>query len=477
MTPLKEDTLNKGAMRDGASSVISQTPSIFQRNQSARITGPIQIPTQDKVAKDPATEFCQRFKEQSLPIFIQQIDPVLLKAGNEALLRTRIEELVEERFKTEQTAIPTKLRQRLLQEIVDEMVGFGPLEPLLRDDSISEIMVNGPRTVYIERKGRIELSDVKFSSDTDVRRVIDKIISPLGRRIDESSPMVDARLPDGSRVNAIIPPLALNGPTITIRKFKSQPLRIEDLLQFKSLSQAMALFLAAAVKSRMNIIISGGTGSGKTTMLNTLSSFIPDDERIITIEDAAELRLQQSHVVRLETRPRNIEGKGEVTIRDLVRNSLRMRPDRIIVGECRGGEALDMLQAMNTGHDGSLTTLHANSARDCLARLETLVMMSGMELPQRAIREQIASAIHFVVQVSRLNDGSRRVTGITEIQGMEGQTITTQELFRFEQRGVAPDGKIHGVLRGMGIVSKHIERFRTMGYPLPNDIFQNIVDV
>lgn len=447
------------------------------RFTAARSPIPAPLPAQEKTMRDPATDFCQKFKEQSLPILIQQIDPVLLKSGNEPLLKSRIEELVEERLNSEQLAIPTKLRQRLLQEIVDEMIGFGPLEPLLRDDSISEIMVNGPQSVYIERKGLIELSEVRFNSDADIRRVIDRIISPLGRRIDESSPMVDARLPDGSRVNAIIPPLALNGPTITIRKFKSQPLRIEDLLQYKSLSQGMALFLAAAVKSRMNIIISGGTGSGKTTMLNTLSSFIPDNERIITIEDAAELRLQQSHVVRLETRPRNIEGKGEVTIRDLVRNSLRMRPDRIIVGECRGGEALDMLQAMNTGHDGSLTTLHANSARDCLARLETLVMMSGMELPQRAIREQIASAIHYIVQVSRLSDGSRRVTGITEIQGMEGQTITTQDLFRFEQRGVAPDGKILGHLRGMGIISKHIERFRSMGYPLPSDVFQTSIEV
>jgi len=438
-------------------------------------TGPIAPP--DRAQRDPAAEFCQKFKESALPSFIQNIDPALLKAGNENFLRARIEELVEERFRTEQLAIPPKLRQRLLQEIVDEMVGFGPLEPLLRDETISEIMVNGPKTVYIERKGRIELSDVKFSSDADVRRVIDKIISPLGRRIDEASPMVDARLPDGSRVNAIIPPLALNGPTITIRKFKSDPLKVEDLLRFKSLSQGMALFLAAAVKSRLNILISGGTGSGKTTTLNTLSSFIPDDERIITIEDAAELRLQQSHVVRLETRPRNIEGKGEVTIRDLVRNALRMRPDRIIVGECRSGEALDMLQAMNTGHDGSMTTLHANTPRDCLARLETLVMMAGMDLPQRAIREQIASAIHLIVQVSRLNDGSRRITSITEIQGMEGQTITTQDLFKFEQRGVTHDGKISGVLRGLGIISKFVEIFRTHGCPLPNDVFQTYLEI
>ncbi len=443
-----------------------------QRNGVASPTAP-----PDKAPRDPAAEFCQKFKEQALPGFIQQIDPALLKSGNEAFLKARIEELVEERFRTEQLAIPPKLRQRLLQEIVDEMVGFGPLEPLLRDETISEIMVNGPKTIYVERKGRIELSDVKFTSDADVRRVIDKIISPLGRRIDEASPMVDARLPDGSRVNAIIPPLALNGSTITIRKFKSDPLKIEDLLRFKSLSQGMALFLAAAVKSRMNILISGGTGSGKTTMLNTLSSFIPDDERIITIEDAAELKLQQTHVVRLETRPRNIEGKGEVTIRDLVKNSLRMRPDRIIVGECRSGEALDMLQAMNTGHDGSMTTLHANTARDCLARLETLVMMAGMDLPQRAIREQIASAIHYIVQVSRLSDGSRRVTSITEIQGMEGQTITTQDLFKFEQRGVGPDGKIQGQLRGMGIISKYIDRFRAMGCPLPHDVFQTSIEV
>ncbi len=436
----------------------------------------VQAPGRGPV-RDPSLEFCQKFKEQALPHLIQNLDPKLLQPGNEQFLRARVEELVDEKLRMERIPVGRQLRARLLTDIVDEMVGFGPLESLLKDDAVSEIMVNGPPVIYVERKGKLEFSGVKFTDESHVRRVIDKIISPLGRRIDESSPMVDARLPDGSRVNAIIPPLALNGSTITIRKFRADPLKIEDLLRFKSLSQGMALFLASAVKARMNVLISGGTGSGKTTMLNVLSSFIPNDERIVTIEDAAELKLQQEHVVRLETRPRNIEGKGEVTIRDLVRNSLRMRPDRIVVGECRGGEALDMLQAMNTGHDGSMTTLHANTARDALARLETLVMMAGMDLPQRAIREQIASAINYIVQISRLADGSRRTTAVCEVQGMEGSTITTQELFKFEQKGVSAEGKIFGTLRGCGIVSKFMDRFKAAGYPIPNDVFQSVVEL
>lgn len=427
--------------------------------------------------RDPSYEFCLKFKEQVLPHLIQNIDPRLLQPGNEQFLRARIEELVDERLRSERIPIGRHLRARLLTEIVDEMVGFGPLEPLLRDEDIMDIMVNGPFSVYVERAGKVEFSDVKFMDDAHVRRVIDKIISPLGRRIDEASPMVDARLPDGSRVNAIIPPLTLNGPTITIRKFRADPLRIEDLLRFKSLSQGMALFLAAAVRAKMNVLISGGTGSGKTTMLNILSSFIPNNERIVTIEDAAELRLQQEHVVRLESRPKNIEGKGEVTIRDLVRNSLRMRPDRIIVGECRGGEALDMLQAMNTGHDGSMTTLHANTPRDCLARAETLVMMAGMDLPQRAIREQIAAAIDYVVQTTRLADGSRRVTSVSELQGMEGQTITMQELFRFEAKGVTAEGRIYGEMKGTGIISRHLDKFKRMGSPVPTDVFQSAMEI
>jgi pilus assembly protein CpaF len=429
------------------------------------------------VVSETSQEFTLKFKEQVMPVLIQKLDPALLERGHEADLRAEVESLVDDYLRSEKVPLARPVRARLLTEIVDEMVGFGPLEPLLKDESISEIMVNGPFVVYIERKGRIELSEVHFQDEHHVRRVIDKIITPLGRRVDESSPMVDARLPDGSRVNAIIPPLALNGSTITIRKFRADPLKIEDLLRFKALSPAVVTFLQAAVKCKLNIIISGGTGSGKTTMLNCLSSFIPDDERIVTIEDAAELKCQQEHVVRLESRPRNIEGKGEVTIRDLVRNSLRMRPDRIVVGECRGGEALDMLQAMNTGHDGSMTTLHSNTARDCLARMETLVMMAGMDLPQRAIREQIASAVHIIVQIGRLSDGSRRCQSVSEIQGMEGQVITMQDLFKFEQKAVDAAGKAHGTFKGTGIVSKYLDRFKSMGCPISADLFRSVIEV
>ena len=340
---------------------------------------------------DAAQEFVMQFKKQLLPYLVQALDPKLLERGNEGALKKRIEELVDERLTADKVPIGRQLRVKLLGDIIDEMVGFGPLEQLLKDDTITEIMVNGHQTIYTEQKGRLSLSPIKFLDVESCRRVIDKILSPLGRRVDESSPLCDARLPDGSRVNVIIPPLALNGPTITIRKFSKSPLTMEKLISFRALSQSMAMFLKACVHCTLNIVISGGTGSGKTTMLNALSSYIPDGERIITIEDAAELNLQQDHVVRLESKPKNIEGKGEVSIRELVKNSLRMRPDRIVIGECRGGEALDMIQAMNTGHDGSLTTTHANSPRDAIARLETLVMMAGMELPQLAIRQQIGA--------------------------------------------------------------------------------------
>ncbi|HHX73821.1 MAG TPA: CpaF family protein, partial [Firmicutes bacterium] len=335
-------------------------------------------------------------------------------------LQARLEKLVAEAIDREVTFIPKGEKQRIITEIVDEAIGFGPIHPLLNDESVTEIMVNGPQQVYVERNGKLELTDIVFRNDEHVMHIIEKIVAPIGRRIDESSPMVDARLPDGSRVNAVIPPISLVGPSITIRKFAREPFTIDDLLNFDTLNLEMAAFLEAAVKARLNIVVSGGTGSGKTSTLNVLSSFIPHDERIVTIEDAAELQLHQEHVVSLETRPSNIEGKGAVTVRDLVRNALRMRPDRIVVGEVRSGEALDMLQAMNTGHDGSLTTGHANSPRDMLSRLETMVLMAGMELPVRAIREQIASAVDVIVQQSRLRDGSRKITHITEVQGMEG---------------------------------------------------------
>jgi pilus assembly protein CpaF len=344
------------------------------------------------------------------------------------------------------------------------------MEPLLRDETITEVMVNGPQQVYIEREGRLELTNVTFQNDEHVMKIIQRIIAPIGRRVDESSPMVDARLADGSRVNAIIPPLSLVGPVITIRKFSATPFTVEDLIRFGTSTAEMFEFLEACVKARLNIFVSGGTGSGKTTMLNILSSFIPDDERIVTIEDAAELQLRQEHVVTLEARPSNIEGKGAVPIRELVRNSLRMRPDRIVVGECRSAEALDMLQAMNTGHDGSMSTGHANTPRDMLSRLETMVLMAGMDLPLRAIREQIASAVDLIVHQNRLKDGSRKITNITEVQGMEGDVIVMQDIFVFEQTGVV-EGRIQGKLKPTGIRPKFVEKFEVAGIHLPPNVF------
>jgi pilus assembly protein CpaF len=362
-------------------------------------------------------------------------------------------------------------REQMIALIMADILGYGPIQPLLDRDDITEIMVNGPNQVYIEHKGRLTLSDVKFIDNDHVLRIIERIVAPLGRRIDESSPMVDARLPDGSRVNAIIPPLALGGPTITIRKFKKDSLKVDDLIRFGSMTPEFAQFLKASVIAGLNIIISGGTGSGKTTLLNVLSSFIPEDERILTIEDAAELQLQQPHVVRLESRPSNIEGKGRIGIRELVVNSLRMRPDRIVVGECRGGETLDMLQAMNTGHDGSLTTVHSNGARDTLSRLETLVLMAGMELPLRAIRQQIASAIDMVVHQDRMRDGTRKVVQCSEVLGMEGETIVMQDVFRFEQTGIDENGKILGELQPTGLRPRINERIELAGIHLPPSIF------
>lgn len=368
--------------------------------------------------------------------------------------------------------LPRSEKQKIVEVMINEIVGFGPITPLINDETITEVMVNGPFQVYFERGGKLYETDIQFRDNDHVHNVIDKIVAPIGRRIDESMPMVDARLPDGSRVNAIIPPLSLTGPCITIRKFSKEPLTITDLMQFGSLNPEMTQLLEACVKARLNVVVSGGTGTGKTTLLNCLSAFIPVDERIITIEDAAELRLDQPHVITLETRPPNIEGKGAVSIRDLVRNSLRMRPNRIVVGEVRGGESLDMLQAMNTGHDGSLTTVHANSPRDMLSRLETMVLMAGMDLPLKAIREQAAAAIDVIVQQSRFRDGTRKITHITEVVGMEGDTMVTQDIYKFQQTGVGPQGKILGRYQATGIVPRFLDRLKNSGIHLPEDIFE-----
>ncbi len=417
----------------------------------------------------PARESFREAKYRVQNRLINELDPKL-DLTNQVEVRRQIEQLFGKIADEEGLALTRAERVRMLEQITDEILGLGPLEPLLRDETVTEVMVNGPQQVYIEREGRLELTNVTFQNDEHVMKIIQRIIAPIGRRVDESSPMVDARLADGSRVNAIIPPLSLVGPVITIRKFSATPFTVEDLVRFGTATPEMFEFLEACVQARLNIFVSGGTGSGKTTMLNILSSFIPDDERIVTIEDAAELQLRQEHVVTLEARPSNIEGKGAIPIRELVRNALRMRPDRIIVGECRSAEALDMLQAMNTGHDGSMSTGHANAPRDMLSRLETMVLMAGMDLPLRAIREQISSAVDLIVHQNRLKDGTRKITNITEVQGMEGDVIVMQDIFVFEQTGVS-EGKIQGRLRPTGIRPKFVEKFETSGIHLPPNVF------
>ncbi len=403
------------------------------------------------------------------------IDTISRSLEGESLPNARRSEIVLERLKRvyDQTnlQLPEDVRKHIYQEVLDELLGYGPIQSLLDDDDVSEVMVNGPKKVYVEKKGHLTKSQVTFDDDDHVIRIIERIVLPLGRRIDADNATVDARLPDGSRVNAVVPPVAIDGPSITIRKFTKGKLSIDQLIGFGSLTRGMADFLHACVLARLNIVISGGTGSGKTTLLNVLSSFIPEDERIVTIEDAAELQLQQEHIVRLETKTADSDGHGERTVRDLVRNSLRMRPDRIVVGEVRGGEALDMLQAMNTGHDGSLTTLHANTSRDAISRLETLVLMAGMELPLKVVRQQISAAVDLIVQQSRLRDGTRKITAITEVAGMEGETIVLSDIFKFDQTGVTSEGKVEGTLKPTGIRPLFYPRIQSSGLKLGPEIF------
>ncbi|MEL7157356.1 MAG: CpaF family protein [Actinomycetota bacterium] len=420
--------------------------------------------------RDPALKEIRNRVHSGL---IDELGPVLYdKRISEEDLRQRVNTALHNALAQERTALSAADKAQLIQDVSDDILGYGPIDKLLRDEDVSEIMCNGPEQIYVERSGKLGTEEVGFADDDHLRRIIDKIVSQVGRRIDESSPLCDARLPDGSRVNAVISPLAVGGPYLTIRKFSADPLQIDDLIRFGTLSVQAARLLQACIVGKLNVVVSGGTGTGKTTTLNVLSSFIPDDERIITVEDAKELQLHQDHVLSLETRPPNVEGKGEVTIRDLVKNTLRMRPDRIVVGECRSGEALDMLQAMNTGHDGSLTTLHANTPRDALSRLETLVLMAGFDLPVRAIREQISSAVDLVVQLQRLRDGSRRITHITEVAGMEGDIITLQDVFLLDiGAGIDDNGKFIGDLKPTGVRPKFTEKLADHGIRLGPEVF------
>lgn len=431
---------------------------------------PAQIAAADKERK--RKDRLGELKSELHKRLLEQLNLGALEHASEADLRAEIASISTEVLSEMSVVLSKEDRSQLFQELYDEVMGLGPIEPLLKDDSVNDILINGPHQVFVERAGKLQLSDITFKDEKHLLRIIDKIVSAVGRRVDESNPYVDARLLDGSRFNAMIPPVAVDGSLVSIRKFKKEKLKVEDLVRFGAFTEEMAAYLEAAVSTRLNIIVSGGTGSGKTTTLNALSSFIADDERILTIEDTAELQLQQTHVGRMESRPPNVEGKGAVTQRDCLRNALRMRPDRIIVGETRGEEVIDMLQAMNTGHDGSMTTIHANNARDAVSRLENMVAMSGIEMPLKAMRSQIASAVNLIVQASRLQDGSRRMTSITEITGMEGEVISMQEIFRYERRGTSPDGKIIGRFNATGVRSAYSERFKQWGYDLPAAIYE-----
>ncbi|CUK04787.1 Putative conjugal transfer proteinc/MT3759 [Ruegeria denitrificans] len=436
---------------------------------------PVQKKAAEPVAADRDRKRKERLGEIKIELhreLLENLNLAALENASEAELRAEISSIVNEILESRNIVLNREDRSQLNKELYDEVTGLGPLETLLQDDSVNDILVNGPQQIFVERDGRLEISDITFKDEKHLMRIIDKIVSAVGRRVDESNPYVDARLADGSRFNAMVPPIAVDGSLVSIRKFKKDKLGIDDLVNFGAFTEEMAAYLQAAVSTRLNIIVSGGTGSGKTTTLNALSSFIDDAERILTIEDTAELQLQQTHVGRMESRPPNVEGKGEVSPRDCLKNALRMRPDRIIVGETRGAEVIDMLQAMNTGHDGSMTTIHANSARDGISRLENMIAMAGIEMPIKAVRSQVSSAVNLIVQASRLQDGSRRMTSITEITGMEGDVISMQEIFKFQRVGLTPDNKIIGHFTATGVRSHFSERFRLWGFDLPASVYE-----
>ncbi|HHX90989.1 MAG TPA: CpaF family protein [Paracoccus sp.] len=451
--------------------VTAQAQPTLQARPSPRLTKPAAAAAQPADRELRRKQRIIELKSEMHQRLLDNLNLAALDSASEVELRSEIAAITAEALSEINFVLTSDERLTLNQDLYHEVRGLGPLEPLLKDETVNDILVNGPQRVFVERDGKLQLTDITFKDERHLLRIIDKIVSAVGRRVDESNPYVDARLADGSRFNAMVPPVAVDGSLVSIRKFKKEKLGIDDLVRFGAFSEEMAIYLEAAVATRLNVIVSGGTGSGKTTTLNALSGFIDNSERILTIEDTAELQLQQVHVGRMESRPANVEGKGAVTQRDCLRNALRMRPDRIIVGETRGEEVIDMLQAMNTGHDGSMTTIHANSARDGISRLENMVAMAGIEMPLKAVRSQIASAVNLIVQVSRLQDGSRRMVSITEITGMEGEIITMQEVFRFERTGLEPNGKIIGHFTGSGIRSHYADRFKRWGYDLPASIY------
>jgi pilus assembly protein CpaF len=459
----------------GRPAVAASKPIIANRpmpsSPQARPAAEVAAADKEKKRKDRLGELKQELHKRLL----DNLNLAALEQASEASLKSEIAAITSEALDEMSVSLNKDDRSTLNQELYDEVMGLGPLEPLLKDETVNDILVNGPNRIFVERGGKLQLTDITFKDERHLLRIIDKIVSAVGRRVDESNPYVDARLADGSRFNAMVPPVAVDGSLVSIRKFKKEKLGVQDLVRFGAFTEEMAAYLQAAVSCRLNVIVSGGTGSGKTTTLNALSSFIDNTERVLTIEDTAELQLQQVHVGRMESRPPNVEGKGAVTQRDCLRNALRMRPDRIIVGETRGEEVIDMLQAMNTGHDGSMTTIHANSARDGISRLENMVAMAGIEMPLKAVRSQIASAVNLIVQASRLQDGSRRMVSVTEITGMEGEVISMQEIFRYERLGVEPNGKIIGRFNATGVRSHYSDRFRQWGYDLPASIYEPII--